>query len=442
MHRLLKVLHTLLWTLIGAAQVACVPAPSPTLTPSPSAAPTETRPPIKTPTRTPTPGATSTPTPLMPTTTLFPSATPISCCPSPPTLAVPVTFNSIQMMDRSTGWAMAEVGSEDERRALRTTDGGAVWHDVTPLEVDFYGAVFLDAQTAWAWPVYGSQAWRTEDGGETWTLLEDSAGQAGIGFVDSQHGWKLVGESWGLSFVQFDIVSFSTTQDGGTTWQETNPPPGGGSAYMAYPSAQTAWALRAGFAKTIEGVPNLGVPFRIETTFDGGSTWTTRQMPLPPESFRVERPYEGTYLGGVGNCEFISPVYSTTAIWKLALTCEDQSWMYTSANQGQTWIISDMPAGLDADIDFIDATTGWLLIGAPYESPEGHLYQTTNGGRSWTLIKRTGWTDARLSFVDAQTGWAVACSDAYCYQTDAQRALIKTTDGGRTWQILEPRVTP
>jgi photosystem II stability/assembly factor-like uncharacterized protein len=116
--------------------------------------------------------------------------------------------------------------------------------------------------------------------------------------------------------------------------------------------------------------------------------------------------------------------------------------MYTSANQGKTWIISDMPAGLDADIDFIDASTGWLLIGAPYESPEGHLYQTTDGGQSWTLIKRTGWADARLSFVDAQTGWAVACSEAYCYQTDAQRALIKTTDGGQTWQVIEPQLAP
>ena len=437
MHRLLKVLHTLLWTLIGAAQVACVPVPSPTLTPSPSAAPTETRSPIRTPT--PPPGATSTP---VPTATLFPSPTP-TASPSPTsTPFVPVAFRSIQMMDRKTGWAMAEVGSEDETRVLRTADGGATWHDVSPLEAEFYDAYFLDAQTAWAWAGYGSLAWRTEDGGETWTLLEDSAGQAGLGFVDSRHGWKLVGESWGLSFVQFDIVSFSTTQDGGMTWQETNPPPGGGSAYMAYPSAQTAWALRAGFAKTIEGVANLGVPFRIETTFDGGSTWTTRQMPLPPGSTRAERPYEGTYLSGVGNCDFISPVYSTTAIWKLALTCEDQSWMYTSATQGKTWIISGMPAGLDADIDFIDATTGWLLIGDPYENPEGHLYQTTDGGQSWTLIKRTGWTDARLSFVDAQTGWAVACSEAYCYQTDAQRALIKTIDGGQTWQVLEPQLAP
>jgi photosystem II stability/assembly factor-like uncharacterized protein len=116
--------------------------------------------------------------------------------------------------------------------------------------------------------------------------------------------------------------------------------------------------------------------------------------------------------------------------------------MYTSASQGKTWIISDMPAGLGADIDFIDASTGWVLIGDPYESPEGHFYQTTDGGQSWTLLKRTGWTDAHLSFADAQTGWAVACTEGYCYQRDTQQALITTIDGGQTWQVIEPQLVP
>ena len=436
MNDLSKGTRTALWTVLVAAQVACVPAPTPRLTPSPSTAPIPTRPPVNNPPPTPTPAVTATPSPLVPTAALFPSATPTS------TPFVPVTFRSIQMMDLETGWAVADVGSEDETHVLRTADGGVTWHEVSPVDNDFIGSFFLDARTAWTWAWDGGPAWRTQDGGQSWAPVGDFGGQPDLGFVDSQHGWKLDAESWGLSFVQFDIVSFSTTQDGGMTWQEINPPPDRGVAFMAYPSAQMAWALRAGFAKTIEGVPNLGIPFHIQTTFDGGVSWITREMPLPPEAFRVERPYEGAYLGGSGNCDFISPVYSSTAIWKLALTCERHSWMYTSANQGKTWIISDMPAGLGADIQFISASIGWLLIGDPYESPEGHLYQTTDGGQSWRLLKRTGWTDARLSFVDAQTGWAVACTDGYCYQREAEQALIKTTDGGQTWQILESQVSP
>jgi photosystem II stability/assembly factor-like uncharacterized protein len=344
------------------------------------------------------------------------------------------------MMDWNTGWAVVDIPEKEITRIIRTEDGGVIWRDVSPVDADMIGSFFLDDGLAWVW-THGL-AWRTQDGGASWTIVGDMGYGTNLGFVDSQHGWKLDAEYWGLSFVQFDIISFSTTLDGGQTWQETNPPPDWGVAFMAYPSAQMAWSINAGFAKTIRGVSNLSARLRVQVTFDGGSSWSTRQMPLPPDARVVERPGEGTYLGDVGNCEIVSPVYTSTTIWKLAITCELQSWMYTSANHGKTWIISEMPAGLDADIEFVDASTGWLLIGNPYESPEGRLYQTTDGGGSWTLIKRTGWADARLSFVDAHMGWAVACTDAFCYQPKANQALIKTTDGGNTWQVLEPQIRP
>jgi photosystem II stability/assembly factor-like uncharacterized protein len=430
-----------LFALLLAAQVACAPIPTPRLTPSPSGSPTNTKSPVKTSTLTPMWSSTPTPTPRVTRATLSPSATQtLSLTPAFISL-LPVAFESIQMMDMRTGWAVVDITSEEVTHIFRTVDGGAIWGDVSPVDADIRGAFFLDDELAWIWAQ--DQAWLTQDGGARWTPLGEFGWLPKLGFVDGQNGWKLNADYWGLSFVQFDILSFSITMDGGLTWQETNPPPDDwGVAFMAYPGAQMAWAIRAKLAKTIEGVPNVGTPFRIQATFDGGNSWITRQMPLPPDAETMERPGDGTYLSGVGNCEFVSPVYSSTAIWKLALTCELQSWMYTSANQGKTWIISDMPPGLDADIEFVDASTGWLLIGNPYESPEGHLYQTTDGGQSWTLIKRTGWADARLSFVNAQTGWAVACTDAFCHQPKAKQALIMTTDGGETWQILEPQIGP
>jgi len=437
----LKGNRSVLWTLtplVVLALAACAPARTPAQSPIPSAVPTNTALPTETPPAKPNPGPilipTSAPTPLAPTSTLTPSSTPM----------VAVTITYIKMIDRTTGWAEGQLGTEEATHILRTTDGGVTWRDVSPVLVDRFGqdAFILDAQLAWVWNSNLGESWRTQDGGQSWTSIEDVGWSDDVWFTDSQHGWKLEAEVWGLSFVQFDIVSFATTQDGGMTWQETNPPPESGVAYMAYPSAQTAWALRAGFAKTIEGVANLGVPFRIQTSFDGGATWITREMPLPPEAFVFERPYEGTYLGGVGNCEFVSPVYSSTVIWKVALTCESESWIYTTANQGETWIISPMPAGVYTDIQFISPTLGWLFVLDPLDYYLGDLYQTTNGGQSWTLIKRTGWADTGLSFVDPQLGWAVACTAVQCYQPDAQRALVKTTDGGRTWQIIEPQFAP
>ena len=424
MNRFPKPLRLTLWCLLAILQLACVPQPTPTPLP------------------TFTPTATPSATPLGPTATLFPSATPARTPTPTHTPVVPVAFRSIQMIDNRTGWAVADVGRGATTRILRTEDGGLSWRDRSPLDGDFFHGYFLDGSTAWAWTTWGGLAFRTLDGGRSWEEVGSMAVDPYTGFVDSQHGWQLLAEQWGLSFRQFDILSFTTTQDGGRTWQETNPPPGWGTAYMAYPSAQTVWAVRAGFAKTIEGVPNLGVPYRIETTFDAGRTWTTRQMPLPAEAFTHRREHEGTYLSGVGNCEFVSPVYNSIAIWKVALTCEHASWMYTTATQGKTWIISPMPAGAYAQLQFVNPRQGWLFVLDSEDDYLGTLYRTSTGGQGWELVKRTGWKHLSLSFVDDQIGWAVACDMVYCYQQDAERALVKTTDGGGTWQVLEPRLVP
>jgi len=435
MHGFLKGTRLLLSTpmpLIVVALAACAPAYAPEATPASNALPTKTVLWTDTPTPAPDPAPTSTETPVEPTPT--PTSTPV--------LAVTITY--IKMIDMTGGWAEGQVGTEEASRILRTTDGGGTWRDVSPvIREGPYGSFFLDAQLAWVWTLYGHEMWRTQDGGDTWVSVATVGGQPEIWFNDSQRGWKMEATHWGLSYVQFDIDSFGTTQDGGQTWQETNPPPGRGSAFMAYPDALMAWAVRAGFAKTQEGYPNLVVPFFIEWTSDGGMAWTFHAMPLPPEAFPVEPLSDGYYFGGVGNCDFVSPVYSSTAIWKLALTCEGRSWMYTTANRGKTWIISPMPAGLDADIQFIDPTIGWLFLRDPLDTSEGRLYQTEDGGQDWTLIKRTRWADAQLDFLDAQRGWAVVCSDAwYCYEDDAIHALVRTTDGGQTWQILQPQIAP
>lgn len=345
------------------------------------------------------------------------------------------------MVDAQNGWAFANLETMQRHHVLRTEDGGETWRDVSPVYDAAFQSFILDDQAAWLWNI--DTAWCTLDGGSTWTTLEGGFGWGlDIWFNDIQHGWKLNAEYWGLSFVQFDIDSFSTTDDGGETWQEaTKPSDDGVVLFMAYPTDQMAWAVSAGFAKTMEGVPDLAIPFGIQFTVDRGSTWSTREMPLPPGVTREDRTYEGAYLGGVGNCNFISPLYSSSTIWKLALTCETQSWMYTTTNQGETWILSSMPAGNDARMQFVDPSNGWLFLGGWSKDYQGNLYRTNDGGQSWELVKRTGWGEMRMSFVDARTGWAVACSHGICEQTTGN-ALVVTRDGGETWQEIKPRVVP
>ena len=420
------------FTLVAAALASCVPAPARAPTSAAGAMPTRT----PAPTELPIPMATSAPT-AGPKSTLAPRP------PTPVPTSAPVTITHIKMFDITTGWAEGQVGTEEETRILRTTDGGMTWSEISPERgADYRGSFFLDAQLAWVFAGYGGPAWRTQDGGQSWVSLEGSPWwQDEIWFNDGQHGWKVNGEAFGMSFPGYDIDSFSTTQDGGQTWEAVIPPTGGGFPFLAFPDERTAWVIWGGKRAAMEGWANLGVPIRVLTSFDGGMTWISRMLPLPAETFTVETEYEGNYLGGGGNCTFISPVYSSTAIWKAALTCETRSWMYTSANQGKTWIISPMPAGLYADIQFINPTVGWLFV-LDWDDRQGRLYQTTDGGQSWTLLKRTGWMDVEFNFVDAQIGWAVACTETLCHNFDAVFALVKTSDGGQTWTILQPRLVP
>ena len=416
---------------------ACQPAPAgvPAPTQSPSAQPTEITREVLTPTLAPT----LTETPAAPTPTPTPN----------PVLAMAISY--IRMMDASNGWAKGQVGLIEpwhgSTHILRTTNGGRTWRDASPPRQEEYGlpAFFLDAQQAWAWDREGHVLWRTRDGGQSWTRVEGGVWGDAVWFNDDQHGWRFGGEAYGMSFPGYNINYFETTQDGGRTWNEMAPPPGqGGWPFPAFPDDLTAWMVRAGHRAATEGQANLSVPIGVYTTFDGGSTWLSRMLPLPAEAFTVDIQHEGIFLGGVGNCDFASPVYSSIAIWKLALTCEDQNWMYTTANQGKTWIISPMPAGLDAAIRFISPTIGWSFHPDPLDYYGGGLHQTSNGGQSWNLLAAIDYRISQLDFLDAHTGWAVAelpCTSDDC-PGHSTEVLGTTSDGGRTWQILNPQLEP
>lgn len=360
------------------------------------------------------------------------------------------------------GWAVAQLQPEAAKRVLRTTDGGATWGDVSPAPLPGSGddipAYFLDSGSAWVWHSSQVGLWRTTDGGESWESVGDvgwtpSVNEIGVGFADNEHGWKLLGSVTGMSYRGFHIESFATTQDGGETWQETSPPPGDPDyVYAAFPSGTKAWMIRVRTASSDYGESNLDLPIYVHSTSDGGGSWVSYAVPLPPGTTSVKYG-SGSYLGGVGRCKFISPAYSSTSVWKMALSCEEEGWrgltpeheyhgwLYTTATRGKTWIISALPPGGEPmDIQFVDSKVGWLYLRDPLDDSQGRLYQTTNGGESWSQVKSSGWTDVRLDFLDSEIGWAVAtrCANEACARDELLRALVKTGDGGRTWQLVQP----
>jgi hypothetical protein len=57
---------------------------------------------------------------------------------------------------------------------------------------------------------------------------------------------------------------------------------------------------------------------------------------------------------------------------------------------------------------------------------------TTDSGQTWTYLKTVNWV-GQFSFIDETHGWAVA-------RSGDEIALVNTTDGGRTWDIIEPQI--
>ena len=100
---------------------------------------------------------------------------------------------------------------------------------------------------------------------------------------------------------------------------------------------------------------------------------------------------------------------------------EDWYWQYPKP-QGNTL----------NDIHILDENTA-IAVGEL-----GTIIQTTDGGNTWDVQHHAGGTSLPLygvCFVDENIGWAAGGT----WWTD-QRVLLKTEDGGKTWNTVEPDV--
>jgi photosystem II stability/assembly factor-like uncharacterized protein len=81
---------------------------------------------------------------------------------------------------------------------------------------------------------------------------------------------------------------------------------------------------------------------------------------------------------------------------------------------------------------FLNERRGWVA------GSNGALLETTDGGESWQIMPRRPTEDSirDIYFADEKTGWIVCERDIYKLRTkDEQRTyLMKTSDAGRTWQ--------
>ena len=341
-----------------------------------------------------------------------------------------VLVTHIQMITQEQGWGIGGLDGNSDH-VFRTNDGGQTWMDMTPPEPEAdptKSAVgsFLNPMTGWV--IYYEESiepnparfrvWGTRDGGDTWNagraieleFLGTSDYPPILGFEDADNGWLIA--RYGPAGMHNYPVYLLRTTDGGQRWEMAITPAEGG-LQSCRKSGVDFGSLMVGWV-TVADCPIVAP--EVAVTQDGGRSWEPLMLPAPdsrPELFETEL------------CEGHSPQLISDLIGAVAVTCRTGlklNYIYTTQDGGATWESHLYPGG---ELALINPATAYAF--------DRHIHQTLDGGRTWDFVKTVQW-DGQFSFVSDQVGWAVA-------RDGDALALVTTTNGGRTWNLLKPSIT-
>lgn len=241
-----------------------------------------------------------------------------------------------------------------------------------------------------------------------------------ISFVDMDHGWYGTGAG--------DLFR---TQDGGESWDKVASKPGTFIRALAFLDAQNGFIGNIG----TDYYPGVEDETPLYRTRDGGVTWqavdtgdATIKGVCAIDIVTADRIYQG-------ELERRTVIHAAGRVG-------GPPGILRSVDGGETWKVIDLSsqAGMILDIKFFDENNGLVFAATARSSrdAEGLVLRTEDGGESWREVYRSGrkleliW---KASFpMDGETGFATVQSYD---QERATQLVIKTTDGGRSWQELE-----
>ena len=418
-----------------------------------------------------TPGPTETQT-IIPST-FFPTATPLT----PLEAGRIIDLNYLQMTDEKNGWAIESTG-----HIIHTEDSGYTWQDVTPsVEANqfytyFLGFFALDDKTAWAtaekivncYPQTCNQTsirtaliWHTNDAGKSWkasqpiptnvdrngaTLSVHHYYPVMIQFIDHQTGWLLIdggittasgtGETVGAILLQ--------TTNGGETWAIINDHyrnlylPEAQNANLvawtgfAFADSQTGWLGRNQFVH-LDAIPVADIisagGWKFLKTTDGGHSFSEAVITTPGDFFHPD------FVGQSVDCNVVKmlPIAENTV--GIQWSCMHKTFPYyffsITTDNGLSWNTWHTTW----NEFFLDAKEGWRQP-CTYVGALCTLEYTSDGGRTWTMIKKVNWFVSQFDFVNTHTGWSLVIAN----DANGTKAFVHTTNDGKTWVEIKPKV--
>jgi photosystem II stability/assembly factor-like uncharacterized protein len=276
------------------------------------------------------------------------------------------TLRHVAVYDGSRAWAVSEDG-----QALRTTNGGIVWNNMTiNVSAALWGVSHLGADSIWITGDAGTIRF-SSNGGSSFVSQSAATGVFffGSSFISSTRGW--------------------IAADSGLVYRTTN----GGGNWSRHSTSVTSRLYDVYFADSLFGwaVGQNGVIIHTST---GGTSW------VPQTSNTLSRLYGVDFTDRNNG-------------WAVGL---DGVVLHTT-NGGSDWQIVNLGALAKYHVDFADSLHGCIVgIG-------GDIYITSDGGNSWqAIVSGTGKDFYGVEFADTLNGFAVGTG-----------IIARTTDGGFNW---------
>ena len=279
-------------------------------------------------------------------------------------------------------------------------------------QADFRGLCVVSSKVAWVSGTQGTFA-RTIDGGKTW-LVGRVIGAEKLDFRDVEAFGEAT--AYLLSAGPGDASRIYKTVDGGKSWtmqfKSTDP--------ASFFDAIAFWDEQNGIAL---GDPVKGV-FQLIVTRDGGSNWRLLAAKNLPKAMAGEAAFAAS-----GTCLI---THGASDAW-FATGGARTARVFHSKDRGQNWEVSDTPimAGVESagifSIAFRDKLHG-MIVGGDYRRPNetgATAATTSDGGRTWRLL------DGRLPFRSA-----VAWSKNRWVVVGTSGSNV-SMDNGDSWKLLD-----
>ncbi len=327
-------------------------------------------------------------------------------------------IKAITFINATTGFVCGTDGL-----VMKTEDAGDSWSPVDPGGVteSFYDLEFFDADTGYVVGAHGAIV-KTTDGGANWNL--STAGGTNYSVEIRDASTIFVGSS------SSTLGRLLVSKDYGTTWTNvTDSASGLGSSVYAirFLDANVGYLISIGLWKTTNGGDNWvpkstgldGILYDVKC-YDANTVYTLGQRGIVFKSTDAGESWNGTTV----TTEYLR---SISFDGSNLIVSGDNGTIAKSTDDGANYTdkFEFVTQELLREVEFIDANTGYACGGSTTTADSlGFLLKTTDGGVTWNMMPKNFTFQAYSFTMPSPTVWYVGTGN---------NKIFKTTDAGSTW---------